>query len=135
MLTTEQRKQAHYEIWTWCGRNPEKLKSDWPGLNNYDQADYYDVSTCFACVEARELRNYFPYDGNFCHYCPIDWGRINDKFCYTTFCYTTDTLFDLYNVSYSLYKSYIDDDIHEEQIQKILFKRSIIAFIIANKWR
>ena len=131
MLTTEQRKQGHYEMWMWCGRNPEKRKSDWPGLSYFGIEDDGMDSVCFACEEAIELKKHTRSNIHVCDHCPIDWGKVNNN--PNGKCMTQNALYDMW-LSYAFEISH-NHNIPEEQIQKILFKRSIIAFIIANKWR
>ena len=117
MSTTEEKKQGHHDLWTWCGRNPEKLKRDWTGYHKYDFEDYTSTY-CFACGEAESD----------CYYCPIDWNSQED-------CWDKNTLYYLWWDYYDIFKNYIRKDKSEEDIQNILFKRSVLAFIIANKWR
>ena len=133
MLTTEQRKQAHYEMWMWCGRNPEKRKSDWPGLKDYKPEDYKNDSLCFACVEAIELKKHTQSNIRKCNHCPIDWGKINNT--PHSKCSSRNALYDMWYFLYFTAKIYLKHNVSKEEIRKTLFKRSIIAFIIANKWR
>lgn len=64
-LTTEERKQEHYNLWMWVSENLDKEKEDWPGWGKYRKEQAVENSFCFACVEA-DAR------GGYCCECPIN---------------------------------------------------------------
>ncbi|NCD42034.1 MAG: hypothetical protein EOL88_08080 [Bacteroidia bacterium] len=67
MLTFDECKKYHYEMWMWLSEHPGSDKIDWPGFDGINEHIPY---LCFAC--------YITSDGGKklkdCLMCPIDWG-------------------------------------------------------------
>lgn len=70
MLTIEERKKYHKELWTWLGENPDTEKGQWPGWNKIE----WKRHSCFLCGVYQECN----FDSPNCN-CPIVWIENNEN--------------------------------------------------------
>ena len=56
MLSLEQCKRLHRELWFWLENRPDKPKQDWPRWDGNDRLPYFGgefvYGACFACYYA-----------------------------------------------------------------------------------
>lgn len=77
MVSLEQLKEKHIELWSWLVDNPLCGKNDWPEWNKLDYSVYGEAidNGCFACQADTLLTNNEGVHGD-CTYCPCSslWG-------------------------------------------------------------
>ena len=58
MLTFDECKKYHYEMWMWLSENPGADKIDWPGFDDIgEHIPYFCFACCFTNDGGERLKN------------------------------------------------------------------------------